>query len=148
MIRASQCNPVDAMPQVPIPAGYCSISASVGSGNSAPENGPEMSCGKNCLPMSTAASYVGEFPLVLECSVTAVHELGLHTQFIGEIRDAKIDEELIGDDGHVDVDRLGPVLFAMNPGSYYGIGELIGKAYSIGKDLGEAPFSDGSADAH
>ena len=82
------------------------------------------------------APYVGEFPLVLECSVTAVHELGLHTQFIGEIQDVKIDEELLGEEGHVDVERLRPILFAMNPGSYYGIGDSIGRAYTIGKDLG------------
>jgi flavin reductase (DIM6/NTAB) family NADH-FMN oxidoreductase RutF len=82
------------------------------------------------------APYVGEFPLVLECSVVAVHELGLHTQFIGEIKDVKIDEALLGDDGHIDVGRLRPILFAMDPGSYHAIGALVGKAYSIGKGLG------------
>jgi flavin reductase (DIM6/NTAB) family NADH-FMN oxidoreductase RutF len=81
------------------------------------------------------APYVGEFPLVLECSVIEVHELGLHTQFIGEVLDAKIDEALLTEDGHVDVERLRPILFAMNPGTYYGIGELVGKAYSIGKSI-------------
>jgi len=92
------------------------------------------------------APYVGEFPLVLECSVTAVHELGLHTQFIGEIQDVKIDEELLGEDGHVDLERLRPILFAMDPGSYYGVGELIGKAYTIGKELRVAPANDGAAE--
>ena len=38
------------------------------------------------------APYIAEFPLVLECTVVAVHELGLHTQFIGEVRDVKVDE--------------------------------------------------------
>ena len=90
------------------------------------------------------APYVGEFPLVLECSVTAVHELGLHTQFVGEIQDVKIDEEFLGDDGRVDVERLAPILFAGNPGSYYGIGEFIGKAYTIGKDLRAASSADGA----
>ena len=28
---------------------------------------------------------------MLECSVVAVHELGLHTQFVGEIKDVKVD---------------------------------------------------------
>jgi flavin reductase (DIM6/NTAB) family NADH-FMN oxidoreductase RutF len=79
------------------------------------------------------APYVAEFPLVLECSVVAVHELGLHTQFIGEIKDVKVEEELLGEGGRLDLARLRPILFAMDSGSYYGIGELVGKAYSLGK---------------
>ena len=33
------------------------------------------------------APYVGEFPLVLECRLLKAVEIGLHTQFIGEILD-------------------------------------------------------------
>jgi flavin reductase (DIM6/NTAB) family NADH-FMN oxidoreductase RutF len=82
------------------------------------------------------APYVGEFPLVLECLVVEVHELGLHTQFIGEIKDVKINEELLGADGRIDIGRLRPIVFVMDPGSYHAVGALVGKAYSIGKDLG------------
>ena len=32
---------------------------------------------------------MAEFPLVLECAVVGVHELGLHTQFIGEIKTSR-----------------------------------------------------------
>jgi flavin reductase (DIM6/NTAB) family NADH-FMN oxidoreductase RutF len=83
------------------------------------------------------APYVNEFPLVLECSVVGVHELGLHTQFIGEIRDVKVDEELLDAEGRIDVRRLRPILFVMDPGSYHAVGALVGKAYSIGKGLGD-----------
>jgi flavin reductase (DIM6/NTAB) family NADH-FMN oxidoreductase RutF len=82
------------------------------------------------------APYVGEFPFVLECSVVAVHELGLHTQFIGEIVDVKADETVLGEDGRVDVGQLRPILFAMDPGSYHSVGTFLGKAYSIGKSIG------------
>jgi flavin reductase (DIM6/NTAB) family NADH-FMN oxidoreductase RutF len=81
------------------------------------------------------APYVEEFPLVLECAVVAVHELGLHTQFIGEIMDVKADEAVMTSDGHIDIDLLRPILFALDPGRYFGVGELVGRAYSIGKDL-------------
>ena len=37
------------------------------------------------------APYVAEFPLVLECRLIHQHEIGLHTQFIGEILDVKAD---------------------------------------------------------
>ncbi len=39
------------------------------------------------------APYVEEFPLVLECRLAHTFELGLHTQFVGEILDVKADEE-------------------------------------------------------
>jgi flavin reductase (DIM6/NTAB) family NADH-FMN oxidoreductase RutF len=84
------------------------------------------------------APYVGEFPLVLECKVVAVHELGLHTQFIGEVIDAKVDDSVLQEDGHVDLAKLRPILFAMDPGAYFAVGELVGKAWTIGKTVGAA----------
>ena len=40
------------------------------------------------------APYIAEFPLILECKVKEVVELGLHTMFVGEIFDTKIYEIL------------------------------------------------------
>jgi len=37
------------------------------------------------------APYVDKFPLILECKVIHTHEIGLHTQYIGEIMDIKAD---------------------------------------------------------
>jgi flavin reductase (DIM6/NTAB) family NADH-FMN oxidoreductase RutF len=37
------------------------------------------------------APYMKEFPLVIECKVIKVVEIGLHTEFIGEIVDVKAD---------------------------------------------------------
>jgi len=81
------------------------------------------------------APYVGEFPLVLECAVVEVHELGMHTQFIGEIRDVKADESVLTSAGGIDLDLLKPIIFAMGAQCYYGLGKLVGKAYTIGKDI-------------
>lgn len=81
------------------------------------------------------APYVDEFPIVLECRLVATHELGVHTQFIGEVVDAKVDEALLDDGQKVDVERLRPIMFTPDSGLYYGLGDLLGKAYSIGKDL-------------
>lgn len=83
------------------------------------------------------APYIDEFPLVLECSVVEVHELGLHTQFVGEIADVKVDEEMLSADGRVDIDLLRPIMFAVDTGTYRAVGALVGKAYSIGKTFGE-----------
>jgi flavin reductase (DIM6/NTAB) family NADH-FMN oxidoreductase RutF len=83
------------------------------------------------------APYVGEFPLVLECTVTSVHELGLHTQFVGEVLDVKVDEAVLGADGAIDLAQLAPIMYMMGAGGYYGVGEFVGKAYSIGRELVE-----------
>ncbi len=85
------------------------------------------------------APYIAEFPLVLECTVVAVHELGLHTQFIGEVRDVKVDDTLLDAAGGIDVERLSPILWVMGQNGYHAIGDLVGKAYSIGKTLVEDP---------
>ena len=79
------------------------------------------------------APYVAEFPLVVECAVVQVHELGLHTQFIGEVKDVKIDEACLDAQGHVDVRRLDPLAFAPEASAYFALGSLIGPAYSLGK---------------
>ena len=81
------------------------------------------------------APYVGEFPLVLECKVVEVHELGLHTQFIGEVVDVKADESVLTPEGGMNLEALKPIMFLMGAQAYYGVGELIGKAYAIGKDI-------------
>jgi flavin reductase (DIM6/NTAB) family NADH-FMN oxidoreductase RutF len=79
------------------------------------------------------APYVGEFPLVLECRVLHVHELGLHTQFVGEILDVKVDEAMLNADGRPDVMKMKPFIYDFGTNSYYGLGELVGKSFSIGK---------------
>jgi flavin reductase (DIM6/NTAB) family NADH-FMN oxidoreductase RutF len=85
------------------------------------------------------APYIAEFPLVLECAVVAVHELGLHTQFIGEIRDVKVESTLLGADGSVDIARLRPITWLMGQGDYHAIGESVGKAFSMGRTLVKGP---------
>jgi flavin reductase (DIM6/NTAB) family NADH-FMN oxidoreductase RutF len=81
------------------------------------------------------APYVKQFPLVLECKLVHVAELGLHTQFVGEVIDAKADESVIGDDGAIDVKRLRPLVFTPDTQDYYGIGSHKGKVFSAGKGI-------------
>jgi flavin reductase (DIM6/NTAB) family NADH-FMN oxidoreductase RutF len=81
------------------------------------------------------APYVKEFPLVLECKLLHVAELGLHTQFVGEVIDAKADESIIGDGGAVDIRKLKPLLFTPDTQDYYGVGKFVAKVFSAGKDI-------------
>jgi flavin reductase (DIM6/NTAB) family NADH-FMN oxidoreductase RutF len=78
------------------------------------------------------APCVKEFPVVLECKLLHTIEIGLHTQFIGEILDVKIEEAVLGPEGSPDVEKLG--LFVLLDG-YRGIGKYLGKSFSIGKEI-------------
>ena len=81
------------------------------------------------------APYVKEFPFVLECSVTQVVKLGLHTLFIGEIKDVKADETVLGKDGAPDIEKIKPMIFDPANRTYYGIGKYLGDAFSEGKKI-------------
>lgn len=78
------------------------------------------------------APYVKEFPMVLECRLVHTIELGLHTQFVGEILDVKVDETVLGNDGNADIQKVRPLVFAPGTQAYYGIGAHVAKAFSVG----------------
>jgi flavin reductase (DIM6/NTAB) family NADH-FMN oxidoreductase RutF len=81
------------------------------------------------------APYVDEFPLVLECSVVHVAELGLHTLFVGEIKDVKVEDWGLGADGKPSVEKMRPFCWAPADNRYYALGEDLGRGFSIGKAL-------------
>ncbi len=79
------------------------------------------------------APYAEEFPLVLECKVVHVIELGLHTQFVGQIVDVKADESVLSPAGVLEIERVRPIVFSPGNRGYYGLGDYLGPAFSIGK---------------
>ncbi len=81
------------------------------------------------------APYIKEFPLVLECQVIHTTNLGMHTQFIGEVLDAKADDSVLGDDGSVDVKKLLPLIYTPDTQQYFGIGDFIANVFSAGKGI-------------
>ncbi|HYQ48054.1 MAG TPA: flavin reductase family protein [Thermodesulfovibrionales bacterium] len=81
------------------------------------------------------APYVREFPMVLECRLLQTIELGLHTQFIGEVIDVKADETVLNEQGLPDIEKVRPIVFSPELRTYHAIGMNIGRAFSIGKDL-------------
>jgi len=81
------------------------------------------------------APLIKEFPFALECSLLHTIEIGVHIQFIGEIVDIKADEEVLNDNGVPDIDLVKPILFAPEMQAYYSVGNFLGKAFSIGKEI-------------
>jgi len=84
------------------------------------------------------APYVDQAPLVLECALRHVHELGLHTQFVGEILDVKAEESTLNEKGLPCIDRVDPLIYASGDQSYYRVGERVAAAFSVGRDPHDA----------
>jgi flavin reductase (DIM6/NTAB) family NADH-FMN oxidoreductase RutF len=80
------------------------------------------------------APYVGEFPFALECKLLHTIEIGLHTQFIGEVMDIVAEEDVLGESGAIDIERVRPLIFAPENRAYYGVGARLGEAFSIGRE--------------
>jgi len=81
------------------------------------------------------APYAEEFPVVLECRLLHVIEIGLHTQFIGEIMDVKADAAVFGEDGLLDIMKIRPLIYDTARRGYHGVGPRLADAFSVGKAL-------------
>ena len=81
------------------------------------------------------APYIEEFPVVYECKLTHTLEIGLHTLLVGEVVDLKADPEVMGEKEVPDIEKVKPIIFGPTIRTYHGIGEYLGKAYSIGKEI-------------
>jgi flavin reductase (DIM6/NTAB) family NADH-FMN oxidoreductase RutF len=84
---------------------------------------------------SVNAPYVEEFPLVIECKLIKTVELGLHTMFIGEIKNVKADESILNDRGQPDVLKLKPFIFAPGSPNFYSIGSSLGNFQDLVKGM-------------
>jgi flavin reductase (DIM6/NTAB) family NADH-FMN oxidoreductase RutF len=82
------------------------------------------------------APIIVEFPFALECRLLQVVEVGVHTQFIGEIINIQADTSALDEKGHLDIERVQPFLFAPGNLAYYGIGKQLSKAFTHGKAFG------------
>jgi len=75
------------------------------------------------------APYVEEFPLIIECKVVHVENLGLHTLFVGEIKGIKADEEVLTD-GKPDLQKIKPILFSSGDRGYHSVGLRLADAFT------------------
>jgi len=66
------------------------------------------------------APMIGECPINLECEVKQSHVLGTHEMFIAEILAVHADEDLIMQDGRIDIDKLQPLTYCTAAREYRG----------------------------
>jgi len=81
------------------------------------------------------APLVDEFPLNVECSLIHTLKIGLHTLFVGEIRDVKAEESILNDKGLPSIEKLRPPIFSTGEAAYYAVGEALGPAFEMGKEI-------------
>jgi len=75
-----------------------------------------------------------ELPLTLECKVEKIVPEGEDYYFVGEIVNILADEDILTD-GKPDPAKLKPLVFDAVRGQYIGLGEVAGKAFSVGRKL-------------
>lgn len=80
------------------------------------------------------APYVDEFPIIIECKVIKIVEIGLHTEFVGEIIDVKADSSVLNEKNLPDIEKVKPIIWNMGGMTYHRVGNPIGQAFSIGKE--------------
>ena len=85
------------------------------------------------------APYIAEFPLTLECRLIHTADLGMHTLFVGEVVDVKIDEAALTPEGDADIRKINPFLFDPGARGYYGVGEFLGDSFSVGRHIPGSP---------
>lgn len=81
------------------------------------------------------APYIEEFPMYLECKLTDRMNLGSHFVLIGKIVDVKADESILDHKDSIEIQKLKPIIYSPTDRNYYKVGEEIGKAFSIGKEI-------------
>jgi flavin reductase (DIM6/NTAB) family NADH-FMN oxidoreductase RutF len=81
------------------------------------------------------APYIEECAMVLECRLMQTVEIGLHTQFIGEIMDVKVEEETLDQNGVCQITKVKPFIYAPDDQNYYRIGGILARGFESGKAI-------------
>lgn len=79
------------------------------------------------------APTIDELPLVLECALVSYDEKS-HLM-IGEIKNAAADESILDEHGNVDPAKLKPITFDQVNGTYWNLGQKVGKAFADGEKM-------------
>jgi len=82
-----------------------------------------------------SAPLIEQCPVNLECSVMQILNLGSHSLVLGRIEETHVSEDCLTK-GKPDVDKIRPLTYVTSPAArYQGLGEVVGKAWSVGKRL-------------
>ncbi|MFC2077913.1 flavin reductase family protein [Candidatus Bipolaricaulota bacterium] len=86
------------------------------------------------------APMIGECPINIECRVIQTIHRSVHAVFLGEVAAVHGDEDFLRE-GVPDLPAISPIFYAPDLSGetrgygYWGLGEKLGRAFEIGKDL-------------
>jgi flavin reductase (DIM6/NTAB) family NADH-FMN oxidoreductase RutF len=78
------------------------------------------------------APLIDQCPVNLECKVVHILDLGSHDLIVGRIEETHVSDDCLTE-GKPDVNKIKPLVYSAN--QYYALGENIGRAFNIGKEL-------------
>lgn len=79
---------------------------------------------------------IAECPINLECQTRSVLELGTHYMFVAEIVATHIDDAILDEQGHLDIQKLDPLIYFPKARQYWsGLTEFVGKYGFMGAEL-------------
>ena len=80
------------------------------------------------------APLIRECPVCMSCSLYEVVKLPVDTLYIGEPKEVFTEEKYLTA-GHLDIKKINPFTLTMPDNNYWSVGENLGKAWGIGKNL-------------
>jgi flavin reductase (DIM6/NTAB) family NADH-FMN oxidoreductase RutF len=81
------------------------------------------------------APLIEQCPINLECKVVHILDLGSHSLVIGQIEETYVSDTCLTN-SKPDVNKIKPLIYTTAPASQYQtLGEVVAKAFSIGKEL-------------
>jgi len=81
------------------------------------------------------APLIAQCPVNIECTVVVTMELGSHDLVVGQIKEVHVSEDVLDADGNPDPAKVDPLIFTVPDRNYHRLGEMVGKAFKVGKDL-------------
>ncbi len=78
------------------------------------------------------APYIEECPIIIECRITQILEIGVHTQFIAEVLEVMVDETLINEEEKIDIIKADPFFYDPLNRAYHEIGKFLMPAFTAG----------------
>lgn len=85
--------------------------------------------------MSNNVPCIKASPLVMECEVESIVEVGVFENFILKVNNTFVEEEDLNEQGKIDIQKVNPVLFSMPSYEYLTIGEKKIKCLTLGKNV-------------
>lgn len=79
------------------------------------------------------APIIEELPMTLECKLISYDSE--NDYIFGEVVNVSVDESILDEQGKISVKKLRPIIFDGANANYHEIGEKVGKAFQIGKEL-------------